>query len=251
MKMPLNKLSGDMYPGAWTWNPLAGECRHRCLYCYVSNKLAKRFPRTREKYSGEPRLLEHEMRIPLRKPADGRVIFVCSCSDLFGSWVPDDLIKQVLIKCRKHPENTYLFQSKNPHRFIGFLKLFPPKTILGTTIESDVDHRLSMAPPPRDRYLAMTYLRDYWLPALRPDIELMVSIEPITRFTSRLVEWMRHLKPSFISIGANTAPHIELPEPAAEEVLKLSLELMEFTEVRIKKNLLRLLPNEGEHDGVE
>ena len=53
--MSLNKSKGNMYP--WlthTWNPLAGECPHKCTYCSTHN-LKKRYEAIRNKYSGEPR----------------------------------------------------------------------------------------------------------------------------------------------------------------------------------------------------
>ncbi|HEC86935.1 MAG TPA: DUF5131 family protein, partial [Thermoplasmatales archaeon] len=115
IKMPLNKPSGNMYEWAWTYNPLGGKCLHGCFYCYVTHSIAKRLKNYgNEKYYGDTRLIEKELKTSLKKPDDGKVIFVESCGDLFGSWVSSDDIKKVLNHCKKYPENTYLFQSKNP-----------------------------------------------------------------------------------------------------------------------------------------
>lgn len=46
-----------------------------------------------------------------------RAIFVCSMADLFGDWVPDEWIKEVLDACRKAPQHRYLFLTKNPVRY--------------------------------------------------------------------------------------------------------------------------------------
>lgn len=46
-----------------------------------------------------------------------RNIFVCSMADLFGKWVPDGWIREVLDACRKAPQHRYLFLTKNPGRY--------------------------------------------------------------------------------------------------------------------------------------
>lgn len=46
-----------------------------------------------------------------------RNIFVCSMADLFGSWVPDSWIEEVLEACEKAPQHRYLFLTKNPARY--------------------------------------------------------------------------------------------------------------------------------------
>ncbi|MBQ8088177.1 MAG: DUF5131 family protein, partial [Clostridia bacterium] len=46
-----------------------------------------------------------------------RTIFVCSMADLFGNWVPDEWIVEVLNACRKAPWHRYLFLTKNPTRY--------------------------------------------------------------------------------------------------------------------------------------
>ena len=46
-----------------------------------------------------------------------RTIFVCSMADLFGKWVPDQWIIEVLEACRAAPWHRYLFLTKNPLRY--------------------------------------------------------------------------------------------------------------------------------------
>lgn len=45
-------------------------------------------------------------------------IFVCSMSDLFGDWVPDEWIEQVFRACEAAPQHRYLFLTKNPKRYV-------------------------------------------------------------------------------------------------------------------------------------
>ena len=127
-----------------TWNPVTG-CLHGCEYCYARG-IANRFaflrddgklhelekPCTRDYYEdGEvvrkdvkqpypngfaPTFHRYRLDIPARW-TEPRVIFVCSMADLFGAWVPDEWIVEVLNACRAAPQHTYLFLTKNPERY--------------------------------------------------------------------------------------------------------------------------------------
>lgn len=46
-----------------------------------------------------------------------RKIFVCSMADLFGDWVPDEWIHEVMDACYATPQHSYLFLTKNPERY--------------------------------------------------------------------------------------------------------------------------------------
>lgn len=219
----------NMYPKTVTWNPLAGECFHKCEYCYREDLM--RYPNNLRKYSGEPRFVD----VPIPSVKEGEVVFVCSMTDLFAENVQDGLIENILSPCWKIPDNVYLFQSKNPSRFWIFGYLFPPNTILGTTIETNrFDMCKSNAPSIMERCNAMRYLN-----LSRP--KKMVSIEPILDFdVDKLALMMQDISPSYISIGADSKNH-NLQEPPKKKVEELIAELQKFTEVRLKKNLNRLL----------
>lgn len=51
----------------------------------------------------------------------GRIIFVCSMADLFGKWVPDEWIIEVFEACKRAPQHTYLFLTKNPGRYVELI----------------------------------------------------------------------------------------------------------------------------------
>lgn len=234
--MPLNKPSGNMYPRAYTWNPLAGECPHECGYCYVQNDIAPMLKRCgNDKYYGELCLVEKEFKVPLVVP-DGFVIFVQSCGDLFANLVPDAFILKVLNRIREFPQTTFLLQTKNPERFFDFE--IPENCILGTTIESNRPYSLTKAPDPELRWLAMKKM-----PTTR---KVMVSIEPVMDFDlNKMLIWFGILRPSFVSIGADSG-HNNLPEPSPTKLNQLLWQLELFTEVRRKANLSRLLPKKQE-----
>ena len=132
-----------------SWNPVTG-CLHGCEYCYARG-IARRYggydapggkevtthcPLKRAELS-EPLTItrkdgrEHKAPYPfgfmptlhryrLDKPekwTEPRTIFVCSMADLFGTWVPDEWIVEVLDACRRAPQHRYLFLTKNPWRY--------------------------------------------------------------------------------------------------------------------------------------
>jgi protein gp37 len=161
----------------------------------------------------------------------GNTIFVGSSTDMWASDVPDTWISEVLRTCRLNPSNTYLFQSKNPIRFINFIKLLPPKVILGTTIETNRDtSKYSKALPPVERYGVMKHITT----------RKMVSIEPVMDFDLiPLINWISEIKPEFVSIGADSGNN-HLPEPDKEKLKMFIEDLKQITEVKVK-NLGRLL----------
>lgn len=220
--MPLNKQTGNMYP--WithTWNVIKGKCPHSCSYCYM-------------KVYKQPELHFDDKELKTQFGA-GKTIFVGSSCDAWAGNILDEWIDQMLEQCRLYPQNTYLFQSKNPLRFGYWYNDLPPKSILGTTLETcqTIDD-YSKAPRPRVRYEAMLEL----LQGVHP---LMVSIEPIMDFDlETFISWIEDIKPLFVSIGADSKGH-NLPEPSAENLKALINKLQGITEIRQKNNLNRLL----------
>ena len=214
----LNKQKGNMYPFVThTWNPIRGKCPHQCSYCYM-----KVFPQA------DFRFKESELKTEL---GQGNYIFVGSSTDMWCKEAQTDWIMKILNHCKKF-DNRYLFQSKNPVRFLEFKREFPYKTILGCTIESDIYYPVRTVPMPKERMQAMRQI-DF--------APKMVSIEPIIDFSiDQMVDWMRIISPQFISIGADSQ-HNHLPEPTVTKIRYLIEELQGFTQVKLKDNLNRLL----------
>lgn len=220
--MALNKSKGNMY--SWishTWNPIRGKCPHRCVYCFMKDRDV-----------GALRLDEKALADSL---GTGRTIFVGSSTDMWADAVPGDQIWQVLNKCRQYDSNKYIFQTKNPGRFFHFILEFPARTILGTTLESNREYGQSIdAPPPWERAAAFVDRR-------LQRFKKMVSIEPIVAFELEIFSrWIKGINPAFVSIGADSKGH-NLIEPTAGELKELISELSPITEIKLKKNLNRLL----------
>jgi len=85
------------------------------------------------------------MQVPVPPEAENdpswRRVFVCSMSDLFGGFIPDDWIKQVLAVCHANPQWEYLLLTKNPRRYLEFQ--LPPTAWVGTSIDYQKRVRLA------------------------------------------------------------------------------------------------------------
>jgi protein gp37 len=128
----MNRTSIDW--AQYSWNPVTG-CQHGCDYCYAK--------RIAERFNGPggfaPAL--HEERLPepgrIKKPSR---IFVCSMADLFGDWVPQEWINQVMNAAWAAPQHQYLFLTKNPKRYHDLLQgNIAPNWWLGQTVTTKSD----------------------------------------------------------------------------------------------------------------
>ncbi len=214
--MSFRKSVGNMYPWVThTWNVIKGKCPHDCSYCYM-----KRFPQ------GELRFDEKEMK---RNLGEDNFIFVGSSCDMWADNIPGKWIAEILGRCYQYPENKYLFQSKNPARFVKSKDWCPPYIMFATTIESDIDYALTIAPTVMSRADAISKISGG-----------IVTIEPILDFNlGGFVKLIKYANPKWINIGADSKDH-NLPEPSWGKVQDLISALKEFTEVKVKSNLERL-----------
>lgn len=235
--MALVKAKGNMYE--WVthhWNPIKGGCQFGCPYCYVPHTKGAQF------YEGPPRLDPGELRTHLGR---GKIIFVGSMVDMWGNWIETGEIAQVLNRCYSFPENEYVFQSKNPKRFLEFGWRTIKRFNLGTTIETDEYPKgfKSEAPLVWERAGIMERLDDWFsrhLDGLKGRFTKFVTIEPIMDFNLDALSLMIHkIRPGFVTIGADSKGH-GLIEPPWEKVEKLIHRLSQFTEIRQKSNLERL-----------
>lgn len=164
-----------------TWNPITG-CRHDCGYCYARrmtarfsgdvrlNKMAKTDYRVEDSADGtgivyyleDPMLNEtgsplvypfgfeptyhHYRRDTLDKFKMGNNIFVGAMADVFGAWVPDRWIDEIIAECVRRPIHNYLFLTKNPERYtqirvpVGMDNMWYGTSITGKADMARVDH---------------------------------------------------------------------------------------------------------------
>jgi DNA repair photolyase len=210
-----------------TWNPCRGACPHCCRYCFQN----------RERKQNFALLDESEFSTDL---GVGRFIFVGSSCDLFAEEIDMRWILRTLAHCRRYKYNRYLFQTKNPKRLYGLQTQLPENSVCGTTIETNRYYlEMGKAPLPRER---IEYLKLF-----TPNHETMISFEPIMDFDlNKLTAWAHRVKPSWINIGANTNPKVELTEPSSEKLCRLAEQLNLKFNVKCKDSLKRLWPNGSE-----
>jgi len=235
--MPLTKAKGNMYDWVThTHTHLAGECPHKCSYCYVQ-AMARRFKSDR--YQGPLRLVEAELAVNY---GHGKTIFVEHCNDMFADDVHYCMVAAILAHCRQYPENMYVFQTKNPLGYMDWREALPPNRLLGCTIETTdmlVAESMSQAPAPHLRAFAMQTIRNY-------GERTFITIEPILCGDMELLaSWCAMCDPRFVNIGADSKG-TGLPEPTPQQVRQLVDELQRLNvTVRQKRNLGRLLKEGG------
>jgi DNA repair photolyase len=219
----INESKGNMYEFiTHTWNTIKGECFHGCSYCYM-----KRWGKQRP-----VRFDEKELKTDLGK---GNFIFVGSSCDMWAKNIPEDWILSTLRKCYDHNTNSYLFQTKNPARFLEFQHFVFYQSVFCTTLETNRDYPVIMqhSPSPGERIEAMIRVAK-----ARPTF---LTIEPIMSFDhSAFVEMIEVCRPKQVNIGADTGKN-NLPEPTKEQIQRLIEDLSGFTIVHQKPNLKRLL----------
>lgn len=239
--MPLKKAEGNMYPWVThTHSHSAGECPHRCSYCYVGTS-----PRLKhcQRYKGEIRLIEKEFSVSY---GSGKVIFIDNCIDLFANEYPPHFRKRILSHCGTWPENEYVFQTKNPADFVDIpFKIYGLRYLtLGITIETNRYYPTIMnhTPLPVQRTFP-TGWHDFYK-AMFKRAQSFITIEPILDFDPDIfLPMIINQRPDFVNIGADSK-HNNLPEPSADKVKELIFRLVNAgIELRLKPNLKRLDPD--------
>jgi hypothetical protein len=229
--MPLIKSTGNMYPWVdFMHTHLGGECPHLCSYCYVNYGFMNT-PRPK-RYCGPLRLIEKEFKVDY---GTGKTIFIEHKNDLFCADVPQDFITRIIVHCLKYPGNSYVFQTKNPERYLTMDELMPESSIFGTTIETNRDiPEISKAPRPFERMMAMIRLNNRF--------RKFVTIEPALDFdVNILAGWIDNIRPEFLNLGADSKGN-NLPEPSIDKIYSFINKLQEYgIEVREKHNLNRLI----------
>lgn len=110
----------------YTKNPIKGKCLTRCPYCYAI-RMYDRFGWNPE-VRFEPKVLDEIRKI--RAPSK---IFLCSTHEMFGNWILDEWVEEILDTAAKCPQHTFQILTKRPERADW---IFPRNCWIGVTVES-------------------------------------------------------------------------------------------------------------------
>lgn len=213
-----------------TWNVFVG-CLFNCSYCNARKAALARFkniPRYRDGF--KPTLVEQEL-LQTFKP--GEFIFVAYMGDIY--WATRDQIYKILDRIEQFPETRFLFCTKSPSTYDWWNRALPANVIIGTTLETNRDLRLSGAPSPASRFTSLRLTQHPYK---------FLSIEPIMDFDlNEFSLWIRLLRPDIIEVGADNY-HNNLPEPSPEKVEQLLADLRKISPVVIEKEGLKRLRQE-------
>jgi len=153
---------------------------------------------------------------PLRKKKSLR-IFVCSAADLFGRWVAQEWIDQVLAATRHAHRHVFQFLTKNPERLPE--QNWPPNSWVGATAtgQAALD-------------VAVHYLQRVKAPVR------YISAEPLLGPMKFKGDWF----PEWLIVGALTGPKGRQPDP--DWVDKLVRSARGKTVLHFKPNLAWMDP---------
>lgn len=122
--------------GGWHCERVSPGCQH----CYAERLNEKRFG-TGLPYNRKSRDLvdiyldEKALTQPLHWRRRPRKIFVCSMTDLFGEWVPDEVIDLVFTVMALSPQHTFQVLTKRPERMREYLTNADRLYVLRSSIE--------------------------------------------------------------------------------------------------------------------
>ena len=121
-----NMLGQPIIRRGYTWNPTTG-CFHGCTWktpdggvaeCYaktIADKMPDLYPHGFERHYFHQHRLDEPLKV--KHPAG---IFVGSMADLFGSWVPQAQVLQILNTIRRAPWHIFMLLTKNPYHLRNY-----------------------------------------------------------------------------------------------------------------------------------
>lgn len=199
----MNRTSIDW--AQYSWNPITG-CAKGCDYCYA-RRIAERF---HGPDGFKPAFHEERLDEPSKITKPSR-IFVGSMCDLFGDWVPEEWIMDVLLATERAPQHQYLFLTKDPQRYEQFIGMKPRANWwLGATYDTAVNS-----------YAFRSHLKELhhygW--------HTWASAEPLLDDLAPDMWWEDTI--DWLVIGAMTGPGSKDRQPEAQWVYDLSSQALQ------------------------
>lgn len=207
------------------------NCYYRCSYCYFSPTI--------NRFGNKFKTGFYLNRLLALTQLTGNVnVFIESISDLFQEKIPGCLISFIIRKIKQFNINNcnILFLTKNPERYMQFLKEFDNNMYLGVTLESNSysyqKNQITLAPDIPDR---IKFFKSLEYPLK------FISIEPILKFDNEFIKEIKDIKPRFIFLGANSSLSVKLVEPSYDELHQFVKMIKEANiDLHTKENLSRI-----------
>ena len=264
-----------------TWSPVTG-CLHGCEYCYARRIAERFRPEyvsgmygTNE--SEVSSRTNYELKEPMRRcryESDGvkllyektaypfgfvptfhryrleepqrwkkpRNIFVCSMADLFGDWVPDEWIREVVAACDAAPQHRYLFLTKNPSRYKELDGIVHWPSFEETYIEKSRPRMILGASATNDAQMKIAYDSDADWVSIEPIHEPLLPewfVSSIGSDDGQSIEFRRW---EWVVIGAETGNRKDKIIPKKEWIQEIAdICLQEGTPVFMKESLRDLM----------
>lgn len=244
-----------------TWSPVTG-CLHGCEYCYA-RRIAERFGSNMM-----PLFTEHPvLNEPIRSGNDGKIqpypfdffptlhcykldepkkwekprnIFVCSMADLFGEWMPDEWIREVIAACDAAPQHRYLFLTKNPARYKELRSIWP--SFEETDIEKSRPHMMLGASATNDAQMKAAYDSDADWVSIEPIHEPLLPEWFVSSISSDDGQGIVFPRWEWVIIGAETGNRKDKIIPKKEWIQEIAdICLQEGTPVFMKESLRTLM----------
>lgn len=201
--------------------------------CYAENVAegiaSPTYPLGFKNHYWKPQLLSEPARMKERAG-----IFVGSMADVFGAWVPDEQVQQVLDACRNAPQHIFFMLTKNAPRLLKFE--FPPNVWVGASSPPDFMFGKPLNMEQRERMMRRTLKV---LTEVKASVRWM-SIEPLSHDYSHIF----HDYPTALTwavIGAASDGKRKFPPSEAD--LRNTLEVLDAHDVGVfYKGNMRSLP---------
>lgn len=202
-----------------TMNPIGG-CEHACRWEMPNGTIAKCYAEELAEngvaQAGYPQgFAHHYWRAnglkEMKKAGPPQLVFIDSMSDMFGHWVPEEQIDQVLAAMAEGGHNTFQALTKNPRRYLKVLDRLPGNLWCGASSAPDFFMGKRLTPAQQERYMTVALET---LAAVRRQTGNVVwmSVEPLSWDVADLLA--AHPALDWVIIGAaSNGPRYFQPDP--------------------------------------
>jgi protein gp37 len=184
----------------WTYyslNPVKGLCPMACSYCYA-RRMYKRYHWNETIQYDNVGYHKNDWGIStIKKPSK---IFVGSTMELFGDWVSDTFRSVMFQVCRRYPQHTFIFLTKQPQNIIKWSP-YPRNCWVGVSATNEIMFhnavsQLALVNASVKFISIEPLLESVNVAWVNPEVIQWLIIgqqTPVSKKTSPKVEWIREI----------------------------------------------------------